>query len=311
MLLHGRALIGSPIDIQRIAHVEGFVETSSASGGIRGWCRFPADSERVPTITVASLAHPHQRLSIRAGSTEHRAIGGDEFAILHNFTVAANRIEALGNAVRVTGPHRQALYGSPIWTRAKKASRHAGRSAVAQRSPLFSEGRTTPAPRLSRQVPGTKVGPPRPIDVVIPVYRGRDATLACIASVRAHRDTDERIIVIVDGSPERELVAALAGLADQGDIILHLEAVNRGFPGAANIGLRLAAGHDVILLNADTIVTPGWLAGLRAAVHSAPDIGTATPLSNDATIFSYPRRDGPNPCPDAASQQTWPHWRPR
>jgi hypothetical protein len=57
----------------------------------------------------------------------------------------------------------------------------------------------------------------------------------------------------------------------------------------------------VILLNADTIVTPGWLTGLRAAVYSAPDIGTATPLSNDATIFSYPRRDGPNPRPDAAS----------
>jgi GT2 family glycosyltransferase len=136
---------------------------------------------------------------------------------------------------------------------------------------------------------------------VIPVYRGRDATLACIASVCAHRDTGERIIVIADGSPERELLAALAVLADQGAIILQAEAINRGFPGAANIGLRLAVGHDVVLLNADTIVTPGWLAGLRAAVYSAPDIGTATPLSNDATIFSYPRLDGLNPCPDAAS----------
>jgi GT2 family glycosyltransferase len=301
VLLHGRVLIGSPIDIQRIAYVEGFVETSSASGGIRGWCRFPADRERVPTITVASLADPRQRLSIRAAFAEHRAIGGDEFAILHNFTVAADRIKALGDAVRVTGPHGRALYGSPIWTRAKKASRRAARSAVAQRSPSSSEGRTTPAPRLSRQVPGTKVGPPRPVDVVIPVYRGRGATLACIAGVRAHRDTDERIIVIADGSPEHGLVAELAALADQGAIILHVEAVNRGFPGAANIGLRLAAGHDVILLNADTIVTPGWLAGLRAAVYSAADIGTATPLSNDATIFSYPRRDGHNPCPDAAS----------
>ena len=299
--LHGRALIGSPIDIQRIARIEGFVETASMSGGIRGWCRFPADRERVPTITVASLADPRQRLSIRARSTEHRAIGGDEFAVLHNFTLAADKIEALGNAVRVTGPYGRALYGSPIWTRAKKASRRAACSAVAQRSPLFSEARTKRAPRLSRQVPGTSQGQPRPVDVVIPVYRGRDATLACIASVCAHCDTGERIIVIADGSPERELVAALAALADQGAIILHAEAVNRGFPGAANIGLRLAVGHDVVLLNADTIVTPGWLAGLRAAVYSAPDIGTATPLSNDATIFSYPRRDGPNPCPDAAS----------
>ena len=300
VLLHGRALIGSPIDIQRIARVEGFVETDSASGGIRGWCRFPAERERVPTIIIASLADPRQRLSIRAGSTEHRAIGGDGFAILHNFTLAADRIEALGNAVRVAGPHGRALYGSPIWTRANKASRRAARSVVVQCSASFSEGRTTRSPRLSRQVPGRQ-GPPRSVDVVIPVYRGRDATLACIASIRAHHDTTERIIVVADGSPERELVAALAALADQGAIILHVEAVNRGFPGAANIGLRLAAGHDVVLLNADTIVTCGWLAGLRAAVYSAPDIGTATPLSNDATIFSYPRRDGPNPCPDAAS----------
>ena len=300
VLAHGRALIGSPIDIQRIARIEGFVETAPMSGGIRGWCRFPADRERIPTITVASLADPHRRLSIRAGSTEHRALGGDEFAVLHNFTLAADKIEALGNAVRVTGPDGRALYGSPIWKNAK-ASRRAASSAVAQRSPLFNEARTKRAPHLSRQVPGTSRGQPRPVDVVIPVYRGRDATLACIASVRAHCDTGERIIVVADGSPERELVAALAALADQGAIILHAEAVNRGFPGAANIGLRLAVGHDVVLLNADTIVTPGWLAGLRAAVYSAPDIGTATPLSNDATIFSYPRRDGPNPCPDAAS----------
>jgi hypothetical protein len=123
--LHGRALIGSPIDIQRIARIERFVETASKSGGIRGWCRFPADRERVPTITVASLADPRQRLSIRANAIEHRAIGGDEFAMLHKFTFAADRIEALGNSVRVTGPHGRALYGSPIWTSARKASRRA------------------------------------------------------------------------------------------------------------------------------------------------------------------------------------------
>jgi GT2 family glycosyltransferase/glycosyltransferase involved in cell wall biosynthesis len=299
--LDGRALIGSPIDIQRISRIEGFVETASTSSGIRGWCRFPADRERVPTITVTSLADPRQRLSIRAGSTEHRAIGGDEFAVLHNFTLAADMIDfLLGDVVRVTGPRGRALYGSPIWTSANKVSRRAARSAVAQCSASFSKRRTARAPRLSRQV-SRRQEPPRPVDVVIPVYSGRDATLDCIASVCAHRDTGERIIVIADGSPERELVAALAALADQGAIILQAEAVNRGFPGAANIGLRLAVGHDVVLLNADTMVTPRWLTGLRAAVYSAPDIGTATPLSNDATIFSYPRRDGPNPCPDAAS----------
>jgi GT2 family glycosyltransferase len=137
--------------------------------------------------------------------------------------------------------------------------------------------------------------------VVIPVYGGRDTTLACIASVLAHREIDERIIVVSDGAPDIKLVTALSSLADNGDIVLRIEAANQGYPGAANIGLRMAAGRDVALLNADTVVTPGWLSRLRAAVHSAPDIGTATPISNNATIFSYPKRDVRNPCPDAST----------
>ncbi|MGI4975684.1 MAG: glycosyltransferase, partial [Janthinobacterium lividum] len=60
------------------------------------------------------------------------------------------------------------------------------------------------------------------------------------------------------------------------------------------------AGRDVVLLNSDTLVAPGWLERLRAAAHSAPDIGTVTPLSNDATICSYPSRERVNAVPDLA-----------
>ena len=52
--------------------------------------------------------------------------------------------------------------------------------------------------------------------------------------------------------------------------------------------MRAAAGRDVVLLNSDTLVPPGWLEELRAVAYGAPDIGTVTPLSNDATILSYP-----------------------
>ena len=316
VLLRGRPLIGSPIDIARITRVEGFVEAIHTSGALQGWCRLPAERERVPAITVTSVADPRRRLTMRAGSMDNHSIGGDEFAILHTFTIAAEKIAPLGSEVRVTGPHGRALYGSPLRARWSEDSARTAMLAVAQLFPLSNQSCKTDIPLLAGETPAPVawvVPPrgqtrarasrarPRPVDVVIPVYRGRDATLACIASVRAHRDTNERIIVIADGSPERDLVAALSALADQGEIVLHVEAVNRGYPAAANIGLRLAAGHDVILLNADTIVTPGWLTGLRAAAYSAPDIGTVTPLSNDATIFSYPRCDGPNPCPDAAS----------
>src|SRR4029077_20593571 len=56
-----------------------------------------------------------------------------------------------------------------------------------------------------------------------------------------------------------------------------------------------------ILLNSDTLVPHGWVERLTEAAYSAPDIGSATPFSNDATIFSYPRENGPNPVPDQAA----------
>ena len=47
-----------------------------------------------------------------------------------------------------------------------------------------------------------------------------------------------------------------------------------------------------MLLNSDTLVAPGWLEALRAVAYSAPDIGTVTPLSNDATIVTYRKSIG-------------------
>ena len=45
---------------------------------------------------------------------------------------------------------------------------------------------------------------------------------------------------------------------------------NRGFPASANDGIAAAAGRDVILLNSDTLVPPGWLERLRDAGRAAP-----------------------------------------
>jgi GT2 family glycosyltransferase len=109
-----------------------------------------------------------------------------------------------------------------------------------------------------------------------------------------------RCIVVNDASPELALVEALRTLARRGRIVLHNQPTNRGFPGTANAGIRAAAGRDVILLNSDTLVPPGWIERLAEAAYSAPDIGTATPLSNEATVFSYPFEAGDNPLPDKA-----------
>jgi hypothetical protein len=52
--------------------------------------------------------------------------------------------------------------------------------------------------------------------------------------------------------------------------------------------MALHPERDVVLLNSDTEVANDWLDRLRRCACGQPDVGTATPFSNNATICSYP-----------------------
>jgi GT2 family glycosyltransferase len=52
---------------------------------------------------------------------------------------------------------------------------------------------------------------------------------------------------------------------------------NLGFAKASNIGIRMAAGRWVVLLNPDTEVTGGWLDNLMKSADSSKRIGIVTP----------------------------------
>ena len=136
------------------------------------------------------------------------------------------------------------------------------------------------------------------VDVVIPVYRGLEETQRCIESVLKVKERPlGRIIVVEDRSPDRELVKWLLVLAGQGAIRLIRNARNLGFVASVNRGMEDAGNNDVVLLNSDTEVPPGtgsanWLARLAAHAYAERDIATVSPLSNNATICSYPSNDG-------------------
>jgi GT2 family glycosyltransferase/glycosyltransferase involved in cell wall biosynthesis len=140
----------------------------------------------------------------------------------------------------------------------------------------------------------------RPVDVVVPVHGGLDLTLACLGSVLTDLPAWARILVVDDASPDPRVGVELGRLAATGHITLLGHTANKGFPATANKGMRHDIARDVVLLNSDTLVPPGWLRSLRDAAYSAADIGTATPLSNDASILSYPSLEQPNPVPDLA-----------
>jgi GT2 family glycosyltransferase/glycosyltransferase involved in cell wall biosynthesis len=133
------------------------------------------------------------------------------------------------------------------------------------------------------------------IDVVIPVYRGLDETANCIFTVVKSRIEDTTgfdIVVIDDSSPEPQVLALLRKLADRKLITLLRNEQNLGFVASVNRGMSEHAGRDVILLNSDTEVYGDWVTRLARAAHSQPNIGTVTPLSNNATICGYPRFAG-------------------
>jgi glycosyltransferase involved in cell wall biosynthesis len=114
-------------------------------------------------------------------------------------------------------------------------------------------------------------------------------TLSCLESVLAESGTALRsLIVVVDVSPEPDMRAALAKFArsDRRVLVRHNKE-NVGFVATCNRGLAERRG-DAVLLNSDTIVTPGWLAELAEVARSDPRTACVSPLSNNATFYSVP-----------------------
>ena len=96
------------------------------------------------------------------------------------------------------------------------------------------------------------------------------------------------VVAVDDASPDPEIVAEVGDLAAKGRITLVRNDTNAGFVHSVNRGMALHPDRDVVLLNSDTEVANNWLDRLRQCAWSSPDIGTATPFSNNATICTYP-----------------------
>lgn len=123
--------------------------------------------------------------------------------------------------------------------------------------------------------------------VVVPVHGAAEALARCLASLARHTDlARHRVLLVLDGPQPPEVERALAALP--GAEILR-PAARGGFAAAANRGIAAAADRDVVLLNADTQVAAGWLAGLERAAASGARVATVTPFTNVGTICAVPR----------------------
>ena len=270
----GAELLGSPADAAVMRRVEGMVEVVSA--GLAGWASCPAAPMRAPTLQLSDANG--RRLVIPMGAI----LPADDAAPLsarHGFACAAAMLEGFSPPFRISGPDDRDILGSP----------------------LDPDCTQTPVPAVMLG-DANKILPERAgLAVVVPVYRGLAVTQSCLIALQAALPAGARLIIVDDATPDALLADWLGGFARDNAAMLLRHARNRGFPAAANAGLLAAAGRDVLLLNSDALVPPGAIEALQNALYARPEIGSATPFSNEAAILSYPRSLGGNPAPDLAA----------
>lgn len=132
--------------------------------------------------------------------------------------------------------------------------------------------------------------------VILPVYKGYDETLSAVFHALKSRGRSlYSLLVINDCGPNVALNTELKRLSDMGLFDYVVNDANRGFVQTCNRGIQeFSDGRDVVLLNSDAYVPPGWFDRIIAHADSDDTIATITPLSNNATICSYPITDADN-----------------
>jgi GT2 family glycosyltransferase/SAM-dependent methyltransferase len=125
------------------------------------------------------------------------------------------------------------------------------------------------------------------VDVIICVHNALADVSRCLESVLQHTTQPYTLILVDDGSAA-ETRDYLVGFARQQGCQIMRNEQAKGYTLAANQGLHLSSADFSILLNSDTIVTPGWVDRMLACAQSDPKIGVVGPLSNCATWQSIP-----------------------
>lgn len=114
--------------------------------------------------------------------------------------------------------------------------------------------------------------------IIIPTYNKRGLLNECIRAIRQHTHSPYEIIVVDDGSTD-----GTADYCRQAGLIFISKPYNSGYPITCNMGMLLASGDVIVLLNNDVIVSKGWLDNLYAALYEEEHIGIVGPITNYAS----------------------------
>ena len=125
--------------------------------------------------------------------------------------------------------------------------------------------------RAARPLARWRVQPPPErwpsVSIIIPAWQERGTLEGCLTSLRAVEYADYEVIIVA-GGPDgtQEAARRLARSLHRCRVIPQRPAAGKN--GAMNDAARIAQGEVLVFLDADSIVAPGWLAALIAALGS-------------------------------------------
>ena len=130
-------------------------------------------------------------------------------------------------------------------------------------------------------VPGQLSESPR-VSVIVVTMNNHVFLKLCLTSVLGSTATPSYELIVVDNGSSDSTPAYLQDLASHHPAIVVIQnARNLGFAPANNQALAVARGDVLVLLNDDTIVSPGWL-GHLCEYAADPQIGLLGPVTNRA-----------------------------
>ena len=130
------------------------------------------------------------------------------------------------------------------------------------------------------------------VTIVIPVYKDWSTLKLCISSLKSCVSDRNKVLLINDMGPDWEKIEnnILSEIEGYENFQYFRNDRNLGFVKTCNRAVFELdhSENDILLLNSDTEVTPGFLEEMQSVLYAAEKHGVVCPRSNNATLLTIP-----------------------
>ncbi len=186
--------------------------------------------------------------------------------------------------------HHESQSGPERFTRAKENIQRLHQKWLGKVTPDFvvepdGKSRLSNSPKMRPYVCPPVSSPEHSglVSIIILAHNQLGDTRQCLASIEQHTSVPHELILVdngsTDGTPEFFRQCASA----RNNVRVVSNGTNLGFSAGNNLGLALARGGSVLLLNNDTVVTAGWIERMLAVFERHPEVGLVGPVSNSVS----------------------------